>query len=128
MHSIQRVLPSVLCLLFIAAPTRATDSKATVIALRGERGSAHNRELLKQRNTISRVVRPHPETVVFVGDRVIPHFIDGGTWQTAITVVNLENYATSFDIFFFTDSGTDFYVPIEGYGLVRAMHIAQIGR
>jgi hypothetical protein len=61
--------------------------------------------------------------VVFIGDHVIPHFIDGGSWQTSITVVNLENYSTTFDVLFFTDEGNDFYVPVVGQGLVRGMHI-----
>src|SRR5215471_2860494 len=36
-----------------------------------------------------------PKVVVFIGDRVIPHFVDGGSWQTAMTVINLENHSTT---------------------------------
>jgi hypothetical protein len=98
--------------------------QTAVRALRGaELGSRQNRELLAQRNVAVKVAHPHPDTVVFVGDWVIPHFIDGGSWQTAVTVVNLENHQTSFDVLFFTDSGADFIVPIEGQGLLRGVHI-----
>src|SRR5215831_15349114 len=45
----------------------------------------------------------NPQNVVFIGDRVIPHFVDGGSWQTAITLVNLENHSTQFDVLFFKD-------------------------
>ncbi len=64
-----------------------------------------------------------PRIVVFTGDSVIPHFIDGQFWQTAITVVNLENHPTSFQVLFFQDDGTDFYVPVLGIGVVRGMNI-----
>src|SRR5471030_1421404 len=66
---------------------------------------------------------PSPRTVVFIGDRVIPQFVDGGSWQTSITVINLENHATSFDVLFFNDNGTDLVVPVVGQGSVRGMHI-----
>jgi hypothetical protein len=62
--------------------------------------------------------------VVFIGDRVIPHFIDGASWQTSVTVINLENHPTSFDVLFFKDDGTDFVVPVEGHGPARGMHIS----
>jgi hypothetical protein len=67
---------------------------------------------------------PQPNVVVFTGDRVIPHFIDGQSWQTAITVVNLENHATSFDVLFFQDDGSDLYVPVVGLGVVRGVNVS----
>jgi hypothetical protein len=66
---------------------------------------------------------PVHNVVVFIGDRVIPQFVDGANWQTAITVVNLENHLTSFDVLFFRDDGTDLIVPVVAQGPVRGMHI-----
>jgi hypothetical protein len=65
-----------------------------------------------------------PRVVVFTGDRVIPQFVDGGSWQTSITVINLENHFTSFDVLFLDDYGNDFFVPISGQGTVRGMTIS----
>ena len=64
-----------------------------------------------------------PNVVVFTGDRVIPQFVDGGSWQTSITVVNMENHFTEFDVLFFDDNGFDFSVPISGQGLLKGIHI-----
>jgi hypothetical protein len=60
---------------------------------------------------------------VLPGDVVIAQFVDGGSWQTSITVVNLENHSTSFDVLFFNDNGTDLYVPLVGVGASRGVHI-----
>jgi hypothetical protein len=54
---------------------------------------------------------------------VIPQFVDGGSWLTAITLVNLENHSTAFDVFFFNDNGTDFNVPVVGQGVSRGVHV-----
>ena len=54
------------------------------------------------------------DVVVFIGDRVIPQFVDGGSWQTSVTVINLENHSTNFQVLFFNDDGTDLYVPVVG--------------
>jgi hypothetical protein len=67
---------------------------------------------------------PTPRVVVFTGDRVIPQFVDGDTWQTAITVVNLENHATSFDVLFFDDNGFNLDVPVSGLGVVHGVTIS----
>jgi hypothetical protein len=64
-----------------------------------------------------------PQVVVFTGDRVIPHFIDGEGWQTEITTINLENHTTDFYVLFFQDNGADMVVPVAGQGVVRGMHI-----
>jgi hypothetical protein len=58
------------------------------------------------------------------GNSVLPHVIDGGSWQTSITMVNLETHGTSFDLLFFQDNGTDFPLPVTGHGPVSALHIA----
>jgi len=65
-----------------------------------------------------------PNVVVFAGDRVIAQFVDGASWLTAITVVNLENHPTSFNVFFFRDDGTDLIVPVVGQGPVRGIQIS----
>src|SRR5260370_10444075 len=65
-----------------------------------------------------------PKIVVFTGDRVIAQFVDGASWQTAITVVNLENHPTSFDVLFFRDDGSDLIVPVVGQGPVRGINIS----
>jgi hypothetical protein len=92
----------------------------------GYPGSTMNAELLSHRaaNKPRQAAASDPRVVVFTGDRVIPQFVDGGSWQTAITLVNLENHGTSFDVLFLDDDGRDFFVPISGQGTVRAMHIA----
>src|SRR5689334_17037770 len=55
-----------------------------------------------------------PQVVIFTGDRVISQFVDGGAWQTSITVTNLETHSTKFDVYFFADDGTDLNVPLVG--------------
>ena len=66
----------------------------------------------------------HPNVVVFIGDRVIPQFVDGGGWKTSITMVNLENHSTSFKVLFFQDNGTDLAVQVLGQGTVIGMNIS----
>jgi hypothetical protein len=92
----------------------------------GYPGSKINAEWLSHRapNKPRQAAVSGPRVVVFTGDRVIPQFVDGGSWQTAITLVNLENHGTSFDVLFFDDNGQDFLVPITGQGIVRGMHIS----
>jgi hypothetical protein len=88
--------------------------------------SRANQEMAAQRRSL-RQAKPaagqSPHVVVFTGDRVIPQFVDGGSWQTAITVVNLENHSTEFDVLFFDDNGNDFAAPISGQGLLKGIHI-----
>lgn len=64
-----------------------------------------------------------PDVVVFIGDRVIPQFVDGAGWKTSVTMVNLENHPTSFMVLFFQDNGTDLAVPVLGQGTVIGMNI-----
>jgi hypothetical protein len=64
-----------------------------------------------------------PNEVVFSGDTVFPHFIDGSGWGTSVFLVNLENRALHFRVAFFQDDGTDLYVQVKGFGLIRAMDI-----
>ena len=92
-------------------------------------GSKLNQEFHARRRVESKAsssLSADPRIVVFVGDRVIPQFVDGGSWQTAVTVVNLENHSTDFDVLFFKDDGTDFFVPVTGQGPVRGMHVSLV--
>ncbi len=63
------------------------------------------------------------EIVVFPGDRVIPQFVDGGSWKTSMYFVNLENHSVSFQVLFFDDFGNDMVVPIFGQGRVRGLNV-----
>ena len=62
--------------------------------------------------------------VVFPGDRIIPQFVDGGSWKTSMYFVNLENRSVSFQVLFFDDDGRDLSVPIIGQGLVRGLTVS----
>jgi hypothetical protein len=89
--------------------------------------SKSNQELVFQRRTQRESMQAAvsaPRVVVFAGDRIIPQFVDGGSWQTAITVVNLENHPTSFDVLFFDDNGNNLDVPVNGQGTVHGMRIS----
>jgi len=89
-------------------------------------GSALNQHLradrLTSRNKPEAIKKP--KVVVFTGDRVIAQFVDGASWLTAITLVNLEDHPTSFDVLFFRDDGSDMIVPVIGQGPVRGMQIS----
>lgn len=98
-------------------------------AIGGGNGSTLNQEFLRQRPIRGKAVTPMSTAgdngmVVSGGDRLIPQFVDGGSWQTSVTMVNLESHNTSFDILFFQDNGTDFVAPVVGMGPVRSVHIA----
>jgi len=102
-------------------------STAQIVPLTdGYAGSTLNQHLradkLASRNEPETIKKP--KVVVFTGDRVIAQFVDGGSWQTAITLVNLEDHPTTFDVLFFRDDGSDLIVPIVGQGPVRAMNIS----
>jgi len=92
----------------------------------GQPGSRLNAASLSHRTASKprQAAETSPRVVVFTGDRVIPQFVDGGSWQTSITVVNLENHSTSFDVLFLDDNGNDFFVPISGQGTVRGITIS----
>ncbi len=91
----------------------------------GYPGSRMNSELLSHRapKKALQAAASNPRVVVYTGDRVIPQFVDGGSWQTSITLVNLENHGTSFDVLFLDDNGYDFSVPIYGEGTVHRLGI-----
>jgi hypothetical protein len=95
----------------------------------GSVGSVLNQRFLIERHSSEFASREaqsemKPNVVVFAGDNVIPQFVDGGSWQTAITVVNLENHPVMFSVLFFKDDGSEFLVPIVGQGVARGVQIA----
>jgi hypothetical protein len=95
----------------------------TTTPMRGSfSGDRLNEQFLRQRsNTTDK--SSQKQVVVFSGDRVIPQFVDGGSWKTSMFFVNLENHSVSFQVLFFNDDGSDMSVPILGQGLVRGLTI-----
>lgn len=86
-------------------------------------GSRFNQQLLGERSELSKK-NLQPRIAVFPGDRVIPQFVDGGSWKTSMFFVNLESHPVSFQVLFFRDDGGDMSVPILGQGLVRGLTIS----
>src|SRR5438128_90900 len=84
-------------------------------------GSNLNQQSLMQRR--SAAMNKNPQVVVFTGDRVIPQFVDGGSWKTSMFFVNLENHSVSFQVLFFEDDGSDMLVQILGQGTVRGLNV-----
>jgi len=102
----------------------------TVVRLEGlSIPSKLNQQLLSQRDgagarkSLSKEITLSKEIVVFGGDRVIPQFVDGGSWKTSMYFVNLENHSVSFQVLFFDDAGNDMVVPIVGQGRVRGLNV-----
>ena len=95
----------------------------TTVALSGSNaGDRFNEQLMRTRPAQAMKSGPKP-IVVFSGDRVIPQFVDGGSWKTSMYFVNLENHSVSFQVLFFADDGSDLPVSILGQGLVRGLTI-----
>src|ERR1700730_14157616 len=102
-----------------------TFAQALVGLTDGFPGSRLNQDAVSRKiATHGTAAKSDPRVVVFTGDRVIAQFVDGARWQTAVTVINLENHPTSFDVLFFNDDGTDLVVPVAGDGFVRGEHIS----
>jgi hypothetical protein len=57
-----------------------------------------------------------PHVISIPGDSVIPQLVDGGTWQTALTFVNLDSKLLHFTVYFIGDSGDDLEVDLVGLG------------
>jgi hypothetical protein len=53
------------------------------MGLVGEPGGKLNQELVQQRMA-GPIKASSKDVVVFIGDRVIPHLVDGGSWQTVL--------------------------------------------
>src|SRR6266481_1977253 len=64
-----------------------------------------------------------PRVVVFTGDNVIPQLVDGNGWKTTLKFVNLDNHPVGFTVLFFADDGSDLFIPVLGYGIVRNVSI-----
>ena len=41
------------------------------------------------------------QVAVFVGDTVIPHIVDGGSWSTSVTLTNLDTKTLTAEVLFF---------------------------
>jgi len=101
----------------------------TIVGVPGtDVGSTFNQQFLRQRQTGASTVQPasgalQPRVVVFPGDRVIPQFVDGGSWKTSLFFVNLESHPVTFQVLFFKDNGDDMFVSIDGLGLVRQVNV-----
>ncbi|HSP70392.1 MAG TPA: hypothetical protein VLN48_21855, partial [Bryobacteraceae bacterium] len=107
-------------------------SWATAQTLEGVTGvdtvSNFNQQFLARRHLDAAGAQPptgllQPNIVVFAGDRVIPHVVDGGSWQTSFFFVNLESHPTTFQVLFFDDFGNDLFLPVVGVGLVRQVSV-----
>lgn len=89
--------------------------------------STFNQQFLAQRhleaNSTPTKSGLEPRVVVFAGDRVVPHVVDGGSWQTSFFWVNLESHPVSFQVLFFDDFGNDMFLPVAGLGLVRQVSV-----
>src|SRR3981189_2608130 len=84
----------------------------TVVGLEGSDQLANlNHTFLAQRQGGTIKKGGPKDVVVFTGDRVIPQFVDGGSWKTSMFFVNLENHSVSFQVLFFDDGGNDMLVP-----------------
>src|SRR5436190_14919665 len=57
-------------------------------------------------------------SIVFAGDSVIPHVVDGASWRTSMMFVNLEDRTVHFKVLFLQDNGDDLNLPIPGQGSV----------
>ena len=93
-----------------------------ISGITGEQGGWQNRALIQHRmayqgkgNTRSIVVAPY--------DELIPHVVDGASWQTSIILTNLETANATFQLLFFADNGSDLQIPIDGLGPVTATNV-----
>jgi hypothetical protein len=89
----------------------------------GDASTTLNQHLLSSRK-VEKGKPNEREVVVFVGDRVIPQFVDGAGWKTSISLVNLESRPVTFQVLFFQSDGRDLIVPVEGQGPVRGMNVS----
>ena len=60
-------------------------------------------------------------SIVVSADEVIAQVVDGSGWKTSITLVNLEDQATSFKLYFWGDDGQPLVLPIVSIGLYSSL-------
>lgn len=96
-------------------------AQTTTVLPSSSPGDRLNEQIMQAHRAQTKTAQPH--IAVFTGDRVIPQFVDGGSWKTSMFFVNLENHSVSFQVLFFRDDGGDMSVPIVGQGLVRGLNI-----
>jgi len=69
------------------------------------------------RPTPSGRVRPKLESAAGIGNDIITHIADGGSWKTSITLINLSQAKTAtYTLKFYGDSGAAQSFPFEGIG------------
>lgn len=99
-----------------------------VTGLKNQQSTFNQQFLAQRRSEVKNAIQPQgglikPKVVVFVGDRVFPHVVDGGSWKTSFFFVNLENHPVDFQVLFFDDNGNDMFVSIAGLGVVRQVNV-----
>jgi hypothetical protein len=61
--------------------------------------------------------------IVFTGDNVIPHVVDGAGWKTTFVLTNLDTRTIRFSLAFVADNGDDLSLPVNDVGTVRGIDI-----
>jgi hypothetical protein len=79
-------------------------------------GQSLNRAEIESNNIVTAGKTHRKGVTVFTGDDVIPQFVEGAGWSTAITFVNLDTTTIKFSLYFIADDGSDMSVPILGVG------------
>src|SRR5215831_16600577 len=87
-----RILTYSTTLLSLTVALSPVSFSQEITPLIGADGSTLNQQFLANRERPTKA--PVKDVAVLPGDVVIPQFVDGGGWLTAVTVVNLENHPT----------------------------------
>ena len=76
-------------------------AKASMTGIPGDASerSFSNRQLATRSDAPGKTIQK--DIAVFTGDTVIPQFVDGGGWQTSVTVTNLDSKTVRFSVLFF---------------------------
>lgn len=116
-----------LTLLLGAFSPQLSHAQDGLVPLSGVNGTSSNKQQIEIHHQKLMAEQPsafRPQTVTFVGDVVYPHFIDGASFQTTVTLANLDSKKVHFQVLFFNDDGTDLAVPIVGFsGLQRGLDV-----
>jgi hypothetical protein len=117
----RRCAPALVCVFLVA---NCIAFGQTTTPLNGIEGERWNQQAIAEFRSSQESGKTRAKNVaVFIGDTVIPHIVDGGSWSTAITLTNLDNKRLTAQILFFRDDGTDLLLPVVGQGTVRGMDL-----